>query len=334
VATPGGVDFVPASGTTTFTATVPLAPGFNDIDGTVAIDARPDEFLLLAASHPVRTRRILHLPGVVAVFGFTCTISPPTPTVATERSVALTATVTGTPQTAVTWSVDGGAPNGAVTASGVYKAPCSVPAGAVTVRAKSAFDPNRSGTATVTVVPGIAVTAQAAVGAPADPVAPSANVGQQITVAIPAATFALTNERFVSGQNVVFETIARDATGACVAGTTPVAGNVLTGMTSLRAAVPPCAAPDQSIRVAGHGCARLQVVPRITSLNRNLGTNLMAINGSGFACGATQVFFGATQVAASQVLSVECATIVLGTRPSAGQQVTVRTAGGTSNAMT
>ena len=105
-------------------------------------------------------------------------------------------------------------------------------------------------------------------------------------------------------------------------------------MTSLRAAAPPCAAPDQSIRVAGHGCARLQVVPRITSLNRNLGTNLMAINGSGFACGATQVFFGATQVAASQVLSVECATIVLGTRPSAGQQVTVRTAGGTSNAMT
>jgi len=57
----------------------------------------------------------------------------------------------------------------------------------------------------------------------------------------------------------------------------------------------------------------------------------MAVNGGGFACGATQVFFGATQVPAAQVLSVDCSVILLGTRPAAGQQVTVRTAGGTSN---
>jgi hypothetical protein len=207
-----------------------------------------------------------------------------------------------------------------------------VPAGAVTVRAKSAFDPNQSGTATVTIVPGIALTAHANAGTPADPARPSANVGQAVTVAIPAATFALTNERFVAGQNVVFETISRDPNGTCVAGTAPVAGNVANGLRSLTVAVPSCAAPDQSVRVAGHGCAPLQVVPRIASLS-NVGTNLKSINGSGFACGATQVFFGATQVPASQVLSVECGTIVLGTRPSAGTQVTVRTAGGTSNAV-
>ena len=52
----------------------------------------------------------------------------------------------------------------------------------------------------------------------------------------------------------------------------------------------------------------------------------MAVNGGGFACGATQVFFGATQVPAAQVLSVDCSVILLGTRPAAGQQVTVRTA--------
>jgi hypothetical protein len=271
---------------------------------------------------------------VVTVFPFVCTIAPAAPTVATERSVTLTATVTGTTQTAITWGVDGGAGNGTVTPAGVYKAPCSVPAGPVTVRAKSVFDPNHSGTATVTVVPGIAVTGTANAGTPADPAVPSANVGQNITIAIPAATFALTSERFVAGQNVVFETISRDAaTGTCVSGTVPVAGNVQNGMQSLRAAVPACGAPTQSVRVAGHGCARLQVVPRITSLTRPANTQTMTINGSGFACGATKVLFGATQVPDAQVLSVECGAIIVGTRPSAGQQVTVRTAGGTSNAV-
>jgi hypothetical protein len=48
-------------------------------------------------------------------------------------------------------------------------------------------------------------------------------------------------------------------------------------------------------------------------------------------CGATQVFFGATQVLAAHVLSVDCNVILLGTRPATGQQVTVRTTGGTSN---
>jgi hypothetical protein len=43
------------------------------------------------------------------------------------------------------------------------------------------------------------------------------------------------------------------------------------------------------------------------------------------------VFFGATQVPAAQVLSVDCNVILLGTRPTAGQQVTVPPADGTSN---
>jgi hypothetical protein len=327
-----GADYVTTSGSP-FTATVPLAPGFNDVDGVVIFDDRPNgPVIILAEAAPVRRRRILYIPGVVAVFGFNCAISPPTPSIATERSVKLTATVTGTTQTAVTWSVDGGSANGDVAQDGTFRAPCNVPLGAVTVRAKSAFDPSRSGTATVTVVPGIAVTATAAVGTPADTTAPSANVGQAITVAIPPATFALTAESFAAGHNVVFETVSRDAGGACVTGTTPVTGTVAAGMKSLQATVPPCAAPDQRIRAVGHGCARLQVVPRITSLNRaaSLGQN-MGVNGSGFVCGATQVFFGATQVPAAQVLSVDCNVILLGTRPAAGQQVTVRTVGGTSN---
>ena len=116
---------------------------------------------------------------------------------------------------------------------------------------------------------------------------------------------------------------------------TSVAGTVAAGLTSLQVAVPTCAAPDQMLRIAGHGCARLQVVPRISALDRSpsLGQG-MAVNGDGFACAATDVFFGASKVPAAQVLSVSCDVILLGTRPAAGQQVTVRTAWGTSNALT
>ena len=89
------------------------------------------------------------------------------------------------------------------------------------------------------------------------------------------------------------------------------------------------------MRVPGHGCARLQVVPRISALDRSttLGQG-MAVNGTGFACGATEVFFGSTRVAEAQVLSVACTVILLGTRPAQGEQVSVRTAGGTSNPVT
>ena len=320
-----GEQFVVASGDP-FTTTVPLAPGFNEIDG---VDW--DGGSLIAAAAAPRRRRILYLPGVVSVFAFACAISPPSPTVATERSIKLTATVTGTTQTAVSWSVDGGSANGSVAQDGTFRAPCTTPPGPVTVRASSAFDPTRAGTASVTVIAGVAVTAQATRGTPADPAVPSANVGQQITADIPPAVRTLTGELFAAGQNVEFETVKRDATGSCQTGTLPVAGTVVAGMTRLRATVPPCAAPAQRLRVAGHGCARLQVVPVITSLNRPSNAQYTVVNGSGFACGATEIFFGAVKVAASQVLSVECNVILLGTRPAAGEQVTVRTAGGTSN---
>jgi hypothetical protein len=334
----GGEQFVPVTGAP-FTATVSLAPGFNDVDGVISFVNVPDgPPIIVAASHPVRVRRILHLPGVAPVFGFVCTISPPTPTVVTERTVKLIATVTGTTLNAVTWSVDGGADNGAVDQQGTYKAPCAAPAAPaapVTVRARSAFDPSRSGTATVTVIPGIAVTAQAAQGTPADPAVPSANVGQTITIGIPAAAHTLTGEDFAAGQVTEFQTIERDASGTCKAGVTTVAGTVAAGLMSLQVAVPTCAGPDQRLRIPGHGCAKLQVVPRVSALDRgpSLGQG-MAVNGDGFACGATDVFFGATKVPAAQVLSVSCDVILLGTRPAAGEQVTVRTAGGTSNALT
>ncbi|MBI1753820.1 MAG: hypothetical protein HY014_18440 [Acidobacteria bacterium] len=87
-------------------------------------------------------------PPVVAV-----SISPASATVQATHTQAFTATVTGTTNTAVTWSVQE-ASGGAVDASGLYTAPAT--AGAYHVKATSAADTSKSATATVTVTAGTA----------------------------------------------------------------------------------------------------------------------------------------------------------------------------------
>src|SRR5262245_800757 len=76
----------------------------------------------------------------------TVTVKPSTATTSIGQTVQLTATVTGTRITAVTWSADEG---GSVTASGLYTAP-STP-GTYHVVARSVADPTKSATATITV---------------------------------------------------------------------------------------------------------------------------------------------------------------------------------------
>jgi hypothetical protein len=82
-------------------------------------------------------------------------ISPAAPTVFAGATQTFTATVTGTSNTAVTWSVQEGAAGGSITSAGVYTAPQAV--GAFHVIATSQADSTKSGTATVTVPP-VAVT--------------------------------------------------------------------------------------------------------------------------------------------------------------------------------
>jgi hypothetical protein len=78
------------------------------------------------------------------------TVSAPKSTVVVGQTLAFTATVTGTNNQAVTWSVSGG---GTISSIGVYTAPATVPNPAkVTVTATSQADTTKSGSATVTVV--------------------------------------------------------------------------------------------------------------------------------------------------------------------------------------
>jgi len=76
------------------------------------------------------------------------TVSPDGATVAAGGTQVFTASVTGTANTAVTWSVQEGATGGAI-AAGTYSAPSG--AGTFHVVATSVADPTRSGSAAITV---------------------------------------------------------------------------------------------------------------------------------------------------------------------------------------
>jgi hypothetical protein len=78
------------------------------------------------------------------------TVSAPKSTVVVGQTLTFTATVTGTNNQAVTWSVTGG---GTISSIGVYTVPATVPnPNKVTVTATSQADPTKSGSDIVTVV--------------------------------------------------------------------------------------------------------------------------------------------------------------------------------------
>ena len=91
------------------------------------------------------------------------TVSPSSATVLITQTQQFSAQVTGTTNTAVTWSVSGigcaGASCGTVSQSGLYSAPSTQPTpSSVTVIATSQADPTRSGSATVMIALNIVVS--------------------------------------------------------------------------------------------------------------------------------------------------------------------------------
>jgi hypothetical protein len=82
----------------------------------------------------------------------TVSVSPTSVTLNTGATQQFTATVTGTSDTRVTWSVPGGAANGTIDASGLYTAPATAPNPAtVSVVATSVADSTKSASASVTI---------------------------------------------------------------------------------------------------------------------------------------------------------------------------------------
>ena len=85
------------------------------------------------------------------------TVTPPTGSLTANLTLQLSATVTGSSNTAVTWSILNSGP-GTVSASGLYTAPASIAAQqTVTVQATSAADATKTATATITLIPTVAI---------------------------------------------------------------------------------------------------------------------------------------------------------------------------------
>jgi hypothetical protein len=82
------------------------------------------------------------------------TVTPPTATLTLRQTQIFTATVTGTANTAVTWSIQEGAAGGTITVGGVYTAPAL--SGTFHVVATSVADTSQTAVSTVTVQSGSA----------------------------------------------------------------------------------------------------------------------------------------------------------------------------------
>ena len=86
------------------------------------------------------------LTGGAVVVGVS--VSPSAPSLMASQSQQFSATVSGSGNTAVTWSLSPA--TGSITAAGLYTAPSSIDSNlTVTVTATSMADPNKSGRATV-----------------------------------------------------------------------------------------------------------------------------------------------------------------------------------------
>jgi hypothetical protein len=90
--------------------------------------------------------------GGVNKSSITISISPTAMSIPVGSTQQFTATVTGTSNIAVTWSVTGGSADGTITSAGLYTTPATVPnPPTVTVTATSQADATKSASATVTV---------------------------------------------------------------------------------------------------------------------------------------------------------------------------------------
>ena len=134
----------------------------------------------------------------------------------------------------------------------------------------------------MTVIPGIAITSQATSGTPTDASVPSrTSVSRSRSRSRPLRRRSRLASRAGRTSSSRRSRATRTVSARQARRPWRDGGHGLTRCTRPL----PCAAATQSVHVVAHGCARLQVVPRITSLNRDpsLAPN-MAINGSGFAC--------------------------------------------------
>lgn len=104
---------------------------------------------LLALATACGNATVTQGPAVGLPQGVTVNVQPPSAALPAGGTQVFAASVTGTADIGVTWSIQEGTPGGQVTAAGAYTAPAS--AGTYHVVATSTADSQRQGSATITV---------------------------------------------------------------------------------------------------------------------------------------------------------------------------------------
>ena len=144
--------------------------------------------------------------ATVSITPVTVAISPSSATLATNLTQQFVASVTGTSNTAVNWSVDGIAGGdssvGSISSAGLYTAPATIPnPSAVTVTAASRADPSASGSATVTIFAGYTATDLGTLGG-ASSTACGINASGQV-VGASATSTGVSHAFLYSGGNMI-----------------------------------------------------------------------------------------------------------------------------------
>ena len=151
----------PAAGCTIPTISKPLT-GYGTITVTGLYTApasipQTNPFLVVATS--CVQANAFATATVTVLTGVRVQVTPATATMGTKETLSITATVTGTTDKSVVWSVNGTAngdpTDGTITPSGVYTAPTTIPnpnsSFTATIKATSGADPSQSASATVTI---------------------------------------------------------------------------------------------------------------------------------------------------------------------------------------
>ena len=131
-----------------------------------SVPPSPPQVSVIATNVADPTKSASATMTIVAAVGVSLSISPTSASVPTGGTQSLTATETGTSNTAVTWSLSGAGCSGSAcgtlstsSLSAVYGAPSVPPSPAnVSVMVTSVADPTKSASASITVVPNVAVT--------------------------------------------------------------------------------------------------------------------------------------------------------------------------------
>lgn len=299
--------------TTEPTDCTPNLAGYGTITQTGLYTAPPtkpasNNFLIMATS--TVDPAVFGAIGVQITSGITVTFSTPTTILmATQETYQLAATVRGTTNTALVWSVNGVAngdsTNGTISPSGLYMAPAIAPGGVVSVTATSVADSSASATARINVT-----TLTDPTVASVEPATVAAGSAQQV-VYVRGANFLDTSSVAVPISGILTRIPTSFVDGATLQATIPAAALQSPGNLPIQVQAQNnnLSSTSANLAVAAVRPALLSMAPRAISQSAGGAGLSLSLAGGFFSPGTTASFNGSatgvtTSLGSSRQMSV------------------------------